>query len=114
MTSLYDDGKLDENDIEPLNKLKGKISDGYSQGKINAEHYSNLKDEISLLYQELFKKRIHSLNDVSNNEDMQKQVEKIKDDIDDAYSKAKITELHYNLLNKKISEYENKNTDEEK
>jgi YVTN family beta-propeller protein len=112
--SLYDDGKLDENDIEPLNKLKGKISDSYSQGKINAEHYSNLKDEISLLYQELFKKRIHSLNHVSNNEDMQKQVEKIKDDIDDAYSKAKITELHYNLLNKQILEYENKYTDEEK
>ena len=38
----------------------------------------------------------------------------MKDDIDDAYSKAKLNELHYNLLNKKISEYENKNTTKEK
>ena len=28
----------------------------------------------------------------------------IKDDIEDAYSKGKISELHYNLLNKKISQ----------
>ena len=105
--SLYYDGKLDENDIEPLDNLKSRISDAYSKGKINSEHYSNLKDEISVLYQDIFKKRIQLLNDVSNNGDIRKQVEKIRDDIDDAYSKTKLNELHYNLLNKKISEYDN-------
>jgi hypothetical protein len=96
------------------NLLKEKIesiSDAYSKGKINSEHYSNLKDEISVLYQEIFKKRIQSLNNISHKEDKQKQVEKMKDDLDDAYSKAKLTELHYNLLNKKISEYNNKNNE---
>ena len=31
----------------------------------------------------------------------------IKNDITDAYAKGKINELHYNLLNKKISDHEN-------
>ena len=106
---LFKDGKLDDNDIEPLDKLKTNISDAYAKGKINAEYYSNLKDEISVLYQEIINKRIQLLNNVSDKGDKQKTIEKIKDDIYDAYSKTKLTKLHYNLLNKKILEYENKN-----
>jgi hypothetical protein len=44
---LYDDGKLDENDIEPLDKLKADITDAYSKGKISKLHYSLLNRKIS-------------------------------------------------------------------
>lgn len=111
---VYDDEKLDEKDIEHLEKLRDRISDAYSKGKINSEHYSNLKDEISILYQEIFKKRIQLLSNVLNKEDMKKIAEKIKDDIDDAYSKAKLNELHYDLLKEKISKYENNNNNNSK
>jgi hypothetical protein len=33
-------------------------------------------------------------------------LDKIKDDITDAYAKGKITEQHYSLLNERISDYE--------
>jgi len=32
--SLYDDGGLDKDDIERLNKLKDSIADEYTRGKI--------------------------------------------------------------------------------
>jgi YVTN family beta-propeller protein len=102
---LYDDGKLDENDIDPLDKLKIDITDAYSKGKINELHYINLKKEISILYEEIFKKRIESLDKLSK-EDKGKVSDSIKEDISDAYSKEKIIELHYSLLNKKIEEYD--------
>ena len=106
---LYDDGELDEKDVWELNKLKDSISEAYSKGQINTEHYSSLKDELSILYQEIFKKRI----DMSSNEQKVKSMNIIKDDISDAYSTGKINELHYNLLKEKISEdAENKKYDQ--
>jgi hypothetical protein len=48
-----------------------------------------LKKEISILYEEIFKKRIDSLNNLPEN-DKAKLLDKIKDDISDAYSKEKI------------------------
>jgi hypothetical protein len=101
LTSLYDDGKLDERDIIRLNTLNNNITDAYSEGKVNNEQYANLKREISVLYQEIFNKRLDSLKkspEVDGN-----LTDKIKDDITDAYSKGKITELHYNILNERIS-----------
>ena len=64
-----------------------------------------MKKEISILYEEIFKKRIDSLNDLAEN-DKVKLLDKIKDDISDAYSKEKISELHYTLLKEKLSNYE--------
>jgi uncharacterized membrane protein len=102
IASVYDDGKLDESDIESLNSLSKNISNAYAEGKISNEHYTNLKNEISVLYQEIFKKRIESIT-VPNTEAFRK----IKNDITDAYANGKITELHYNLLNEKISDMSN-------
>ena len=68
-------------------------------GKLSNDHYTNLKNEISNTYQKIFKKRIDSIIS-SDIEDFSK----IKNDIKDAYSDGKITELHYNLLNEKISD----------
>ena len=45
--SLCDDGKLDENDIQLLDKLKYEIADTYSKGKLNELHYNVLKQKIS-------------------------------------------------------------------
>lgn len=50
-------------------------------------------------YIEIFKKRIETLTDPDT-----EALSKIKNDIRDAYSDGKITELHYNLLNEKISD----------
>jgi YVTN family beta-propeller protein len=170
IAALYgDDGKLNENDIEPLNRLRSSILDAYSKGKINEKHYESLKNEtsilyekifrnrindslnnnnpsnkktteeqlaqirneleyaysegklnekhytnlvnnISMLYQEVFKKEIDSLGSSTNNEDKMKLLNKLHSDIEDAYSKDKVTEKHYNLLKEKISDYENSNS----
>ena len=65
MTSLYDDGKLDENDTEHLNMINKNIINAYSEGKINNEQYTNLKNEISVIYEKIYKKRIDSLKESS-------------------------------------------------
>lgn len=101
--SLYDEGRRDENDFEALNKLKNEISDSYLKGKINEFHYSNLKYEVSMLYQEIFMRKIDPLD--NHEVDLQLKLKLVKD-IKDAYSKGKLTELHYNMLINKISEME--------
>ena len=103
MTSLYDDGKLDECDNDRLNKLNNAILDAYSEGKINNEQFSNLKNEISVLYEEMYKKRIDTLKEPNKNINREILLDTIKEDITDAYSKGKITGLHHNLLNERIS-----------
>ena len=158
---LYNDGKLDSNDIDRLNKLRDNITDEHTRGKINKEqydhladeisilygeifakeidslsslsesgtaeqlstikndieymhdkgrlnneHYLNLKKEISILYKQIFMRRIDSIDSIPDNNNKIKLLAKIKNDISDAYSKEKITELHYNLLKEKISDYE--------
>lgn len=49
------------------------------------------------LIKKIFKKRIESIPDANT-----EAVNNIKNDIEDAYSDRKITELDYNLLNGKI------------
>jgi uncharacterized membrane protein len=93
---LYDDGKLDENDIENLDKLKVDLTYAYAKGKINEQQYGNLKNEISILYHDIYNKKIVSSS--SKNSD------KISDDISDAYAKGKINEQHYKILIEKISD----------
>jgi YVTN family beta-propeller protein len=92
--SLYDDGKVDEKDIPRLDKLKDDIMDDYAKGKISEQHYNNLNNTISVLYEEIYKKKIDLLNG--------KDLDKIKDEINDSYAKGKISEQH-NLLNEKIN-----------
>ena len=109
-----DDDKLDENDIEPLNRLRSSILGAYSEGKLNEKHYINLVNNISMLYQEVFKKEIDSLNSLTNNEDKIKLLNKVQSDIEDAYSKENLTEKHYNLLKEKISEFGNTKKDNDR
>ena len=85
-------------------ELKKIIQDTYGKGKINNKQFTDLKKEISIQYLEIYKKRIDSLKNVSK-EQKAKQTTSIKENIDDAYSKEKINELHYTLLKEKISNY---------
>jgi uncharacterized membrane protein len=66
--------------------------------KISEEHYTNLKSEISVVYEEIYKK-IDSLNGKDSNGII---LDKVKDTIKDAYAKGRISEQHYQLLNEKI------------
>ena len=82
-----------------------KIADAYAEGKIADEYYRSLKSELWVLYHEIFDKKIESSKRLSNrNENSETLLENIKEDIANAYSKGKISELHYNLLNEKISD----------
>ena len=101
---LWDDGRLDLDDIEPLEKIIRETEDAYAGGKINNEKYTSLKNEISVLYEEIFKKRIDSQqNPIGNREVV---MAKIKEDLGDVYAKGKLNQLHYDLLNSMISDYE--------
>ena len=64
-----------------------------------------MKKEISLRYKEIYRKKIDSLDGLEK-EEKEKQINQIQDEIEEAYSKEKINELHYNLLQKKLSKYE--------
>lgn len=67
-----------EEDIEALNNLKRNISDAYSEGKLSSEYYINLKEELSTLFQEIFSKRIDSLNEAPNKEIKEEYLNAIK------------------------------------
>jgi hypothetical protein len=100
----YNDGKIDEKDITYLDNLKTSISDTYAKRKLNEEQYTNLKKEISIWYGEIYRKRIDHLNDIETAE-KEKQINQLQDEIDDAHSKEKITELQYNLLQKRLANF---------
>lgn len=74
------------------------IINAYSEGKITNEQCTNLKTEISILYEEIYKKRIDSSNGNAV------LLDEVKDDIKDAYAKERLSEKHYELLNEKISD----------
>jgi YVTN family beta-propeller protein len=92
-------GSVTEQNIDTDDNIINEISNAYSNGELSNEHYTNLKNELSNMYQKIFKKRIESITNPNT-----EAVSKIKNDITDAYSDGKITELHYNLLNQKISD----------
>jgi hypothetical protein len=58
-----------------------------------------LNNTISILYEEIYKKKIDLLNG--------KDLDKIKDEINDSYAKGKINEQHYKLLNERLSDNKN-------
>jgi hypothetical protein len=99
---LYKDG-LDINDIGGLDNLRDKVTDDYARSKINKEQFDKLLDDISISYREIFRKEIDFVMVDRSGIDKEKELNKIKHEIDDACAKGKITELHYNLLNKKIA-----------
>ena len=105
--SIYDDGKIDKNDLKYLDTLKNNISNAYAKGELNEKHYENLKDQISVSYEEIFKKMLELLEPSNKNNKV--KLKDLESDIVDAYSKRKINDLHYNLLKEKIS---SKNKDE--
>jgi YVTN family beta-propeller protein len=92
-------GSITEHDLETVTKVRNDIIDAYSNGRLSNEHYTNLKSEISVVYREIFKKRIES----TVNPDAE-AINRIKNDITDAYSTGKISELHYGLLSEQISD----------
>jgi YVTN family beta-propeller protein len=100
---------LENDKVKRLCKIVSDIKEMHLKGKINNDYYTNLKQETSILYEEVFNKRIKSLDGLSENE-KGKLLVKIKDDITDAYSKERISESHYNLLEKKLSNYEKPKT----
>lgn len=111
--SLYDDGKLDEKDIEALDRLRSRVSDAYSEGKVNEKHYESLKGEVSILYVEIYRKKIAALDGKNNNSVVRKpiqehQLSQIRNEIEYAFSKGKIDEKHYDLLTKAISNLDGK------
>jgi hypothetical protein len=60
-----------------------------------------------VLYEKVYRKRMDSVNSRSDR-DNSRILYKIKNDREDACTKGKIGDKHYNLLDKKISEYDNK------
>jgi hypothetical protein len=84
-----DDDKLYQND-KVLDTLQTNIKNAYAEGKITEQHYNNLNNEISILYEQAYKNKIDSLNgkvdDEENNNRI--QLDKIKDDITDAYAET--------------------------
>jgi hypothetical protein len=112
IASLYDDGKLDENDMEALDRLRSRVTDAYSEGKVNDKHYEMLKGEISTLYEEIFRKKIAVLDRGNNysvvRKPTQQQLAQIKNEIKYAFSKGKINEKHYAMLNEDISNLDGK------
>ena len=87
-----------------LSGVKSDIEEIHAKGRINNEYYVNLKNEISTLYEEIYKKKIGLLNGKDTNGAL---LDKIKDEINDSYAKGKISEQHYKLLNEKLSDSKN-------
>jgi hypothetical protein len=100
--NLYNDGKLNRNEIVKLDKLSIDIKDAYAQGEIANEQFKNLSDDVSLGYREIFNKELNSLMDVSE-KDIDKLLDEIKNNLDDSYAQGKLTKLHYNLLIDKLN-----------
>ncbi|MDF0680847.1 MAG: hypothetical protein P0116_07790 [Candidatus Nitrosocosmicus sp.] len=89
--------------MESLDKLKNEITDSFSKDNISQIRYSNLKDELSVLYQEIFMKKIDSMDD-DKGVDPSLRLKLVRE-IRDAFSRQ-INELHYNILMNKITETE--------
>jgi hypothetical protein len=115
IASLYGDGKLDEKDIEALDRLRSRVSDAYSEGKINEKHYESLRAEISILYEEIFRKKMAALDSTNNysvvKKPIQDQLAQIRNEIKYSFSKGKLNEKHYALLNEDISKLDSKESD---
>lgn len=63
-----------------------------------------MKDEISILYEKIFRNRIVSLENgnPSNKKSAQEQLTQLRNEVKQAYSEGKINDKHYELLSKDI------------
>lgn len=101
-----DKSRLEEKDIDQLNTLNNSVSNAYSEAEVNNEQYTNLKKEISVLYKEIYKKRIESLRKSSKeNFAIEVLVEKLNEDITDSHSKGMINKEHYEDLKNEVSRF---------
>ena len=94
--------------VKQLVEINNSIEDIHTTGKLSDQHYTNLKNEVSKLREEIFRERMKSLDKLTK-DDKVKQVnlvDEIKDEISDARSKGMINELHYSMLNEKLANYE--------
>jgi hypothetical protein len=64
--------------------------DDYANGNISEQHYNNLNNKVSVLYEEIYKKKIDLFDGKYTNGAL---LDKIKDvNINDSYTKGKISE----------------------
>jgi hypothetical protein len=99
ISRIYDDGRVDQSDVESLDKVKTIIENEYSKGNINSEHYAQVNGQLSVLYHEIYKKLLDSLKPGDKSDS---SLTKIREEVEDAYAKGKLNELHYTLLDKKL------------
>jgi hypothetical protein len=100
---LYDDGKLDEYDIHRLNHLKADLTAAYAEGKISEQHYSNLNNKISVLYEEIYKKKILSAISKGGNNMLPDLDEVVMDILEGAITKGKFNKQSATNLRNMIS-----------
>ena len=98
MAHVYGDGKVDDKDTDELNTLNKDISNSYVADKISKDQYTHLINEVSRAFQEIFKKRIGSVKE----QDLE-TVNKIRNDMIDAYAHGKLSNEHYTNLTEEIS-----------
>jgi len=92
--SLKESSEVDGRAEIKLKRINENVMDAHSKDRINNEHYTDIKNEISIAYKKIFNERITS---------RAVEIDETKEDIAEAYSDNKITEKHYELLNEKIS-----------
>jgi YVTN family beta-propeller protein len=107
----------DMNDIEDLkdnitkeylrlNLIRNKITKEYTRNKINKEQYDKLIDEISIRFRENCMREFDYSNILPEHEKVD-YLKELRKYIEDLYASEKIKELHYKLLQNKISSQEN-------
>jgi YVTN family beta-propeller protein len=112
--ALNHDDKLDEKDIKALDDLHNRIENAYPEGKLNEKHYESLSGKISTLYEEIFRKKIAAIDNSSNSNNpvakktIQEQLTQVRSEVELAFSKGKINDKHYDLLDKAISKLDGK------
>jgi YVTN family beta-propeller protein len=103
-------GKNTDKDSQELDSLKNEMDKDYSKGKLSDKQYeymkSEMKNEISIQNKEIFKNKIHSLEDTTakHRSDLKSNIIR---ELDDAYANGNLNELHYDLLMKRVSEIKN-------
>jgi hypothetical protein len=90
---------FDEVNLSSLEILYEKVSQSYLAGKLNDKYYQVLKGELSEWYEELFLRKISSLDGKIS----EKESTEVKEEIYDAYTKGKITNQHHLHLKNELS-----------
>jgi YVTN family beta-propeller protein len=93
ITDLPNDDKISSN----LERLKNEITLAYAKGKINKEQYDKLTNDISIRYMALLETEMN-VSYVNH-----APMDEVMEGLADAYSKGRITELHYKVLKERMS-----------